>query len=137
MKKIILSCSLILVIFNLVYGQWSTNPAANSAMAITSGEEAIPKVSTSVNGITYISWFSNESGNYNVRLQKLDLFGNKMWDEAGILISDNSAMTWLTDWDMTVDQEDCAILCYLSLAACRSLPHKYHIYHYLREFSLL
>lgn len=93
-----------------IFAQWSTDPMENNAIALTSGEEAIPKVATSENGTTYIAWFSNESGNYNVRLQQLDLFGNPIWEEGGLLISDHPAMTWLTDWDMTIDQDDHAIL---------------------------
>ncbi|MCB2221122.1 MAG: T9SS type A sorting domain-containing protein [Bacteroidetes bacterium] len=93
-----------------IFAQWSNDPSVNNAMSSTPGEQAIPKVATSINGITYLAWFSNESGNYNVRLQKLDVFGEIQWEEGGILISDHQAMTWLTDWDMTVDQEDCAIL---------------------------
>jgi len=92
--------------------QWSSDPAENSPISTAGGEQAIPKIATSDNGTTYISWFSNESGNYNVRLQKLDVFGNIQWDSAGLLVSDNPAMTWLTDWDMAIDQEEYAIICF-------------------------
>jgi hypothetical protein len=90
--------------------QWSTDPMVNNAIALAPGEEAIPKVATSISGLTYIAWFSNENGNYNVRLQKMDVFGNKQWADEGLLVSDNPSMTWLTDWDMTVDQQEHAIL---------------------------
>ncbi len=110
MRTINLFLSMWLFLGYSVLAQWSSDPAVNNGIAITAGEQAIPKVATSPNGITYIAWFSNESGNYNVRLQKLDVFGEIQWEEGGILISDNPAMTWLTDWDMTVDQVDCAIL---------------------------
>ncbi len=79
-------------------------------ISLASGEQAIPLVATSENGTSYIAWFSNETGNYNVMLQKLDVFGNIQWDSAGLLVSDHEAMTWLTDWDMAIDQEDFAIL---------------------------
>ncbi|MEZ5199518.1 MAG: hypothetical protein R2764_24980 [Bacteroidales bacterium] len=71
------------------FAQWSSDPNENTALSLESGEQAIPKVATSENGTTYVSWFSNESGNYNVRLQKLDVYGNKLWEEEGLLISDN------------------------------------------------
>ena len=32
------------------------------------------------------------------------------WDSTGLLVSAHPAMTWLTEWDMTIDQEDHAIL---------------------------
>ncbi|MDO8899491.1 MAG: hypothetical protein Q7V19_17695, partial [Bacteroidales bacterium] len=50
------------------------------------------------------------NGNYNVRLQKLDSQGNMLWPVNGILISSHPSMTWLTDWDMTCDNENHAIL---------------------------
>jgi hypothetical protein len=109
MKTYILVC----IFFSssiLLFGQWSSDPAQNTPIAVSGGEEVIPKIATSENGNTYISWFSNESGNYNVRLQKLDVFGNIQWDSAGLLVSDHEAMSWLTDWDMTIDHEECAIL---------------------------
>ncbi|MCF8368286.1 MAG: T9SS type A sorting domain-containing protein [Bacteroidales bacterium] len=110
MKTLLSILSLLFFLISSVNAQWPTDPGENLALSTNPGEQAIPKVATSENGVTYVSWFSNESGNYNVRLQKLDVFGNIQWDEGGILISDHPAMTWLTDWDMTVDQEDCAIL---------------------------
>ncbi len=92
------------------FSQWSTDPSVNNAIGTVPGEEAIPKVATSITGTTYVAWFSVESGNYNVRLQKFDVYGAIQWAEGGILISDNQQNTWLTDWDMTVDQVDHAIL---------------------------
>lgn len=110
MKKFTISLFVLMIIVQLSHAQWSNDPNENNALSVISGEQAIPKVATSSNGITFIAWFSNESGNYNVRLQKLDVFGEIQWEEGGILVSDHPAMTWLTDWDMTVDQEDCVIL---------------------------
>jgi hypothetical protein len=111
MKKLTSLFSLFFILTCFVSpAQWSSDPMENTAIAEVAGDQAIPKVATSMNGITYISWFSNEGGNYNVRLQKLDVFGNKMWAEEGLLVSDNTSDSWLTEWDMTVDQEDFALL---------------------------
>lgn len=107
--KIFLSAFLTILSVSL-FSQWSTDPSINNAIGSVPGEEAIPKVATSINGTTYVAWFSVESGNYNVRLQKFDVYGAIQWPEGGILISDNQQDTWLTDWDMTVDQADHAIL---------------------------
>ena len=94
------------------FAQWSTNPAVNNAICTLSGEQAIPKVATCPNGDTYIGFFSNEAGNYNVRLQRLDALGNILWAPNGILISANPQETWLTDWDMTCDAANHAILAF-------------------------
>jgi hypothetical protein len=93
-----------------VQSQWSANPAVNNAICSLPGEQAIPKIATCPNGDTYIGYFSNESGNYNVRLQRLDASGNILWAPNGILISGHPQETWLTDWDMTCDAANCAIL---------------------------
>ncbi len=90
--------------------QWSTSAAVNNAICTLSGEQAIPKVAVCPNGDTYIGYFSNESGNYNVRLQRLDMAGNTMWAADGILVSGHPQETWLTDWDMCADPANHAIL---------------------------
>ncbi len=110
MKKTIVFSLCIMLIAGSLMAQWSDDPSINNAICDLSGEQAIPKVATSSIGDTYIGWFSNDSGNYDVRLQRLDSQGNEMWEHNGILISDNLAMTWLTDWDMTVDADNNAIL---------------------------
>jgi len=89
----------------LAFAQWSSDPSQNSPIGVALGEQSIPKVAMHPSGVTYISWFSQEAGNYNVRLQKLDVYGNKMWAEEGLLVSNNPAMTWLTDWDLAVDHD--------------------------------
>jgi hypothetical protein len=94
----------------LSIAQWSDNPLENTPIAVMAGEEAIPKIATSASGTSYVAWFSNEAGNYNVRLQKLDVNGVKMWSDDGLIVSNHQAMTWLTDWDMAVDHEEHAIL---------------------------
>jgi len=110
MQKIRLLLPLFIIFSLSGNAQWSSDPMANTAISDAAGEQAIPKVATSESGITYVSWFSNETGNYNVLLQKFDVFGNKLWAEEGLVVSDHEAMSYLTEWDMTVDQEDCAIL---------------------------
>ena len=110
MKKQLFLLFFILCFSTLIYAQWSDDPSINNAICDLSGEQAIPKVVSSSTGDTYIGWFSNDSGNYDVRLQRLDSQGNELWEHNGILISDNTAMSWLTDWDMTVDDDNYAIL---------------------------
>ncbi|MCB0807192.1 MAG: hypothetical protein KDC05_15450, partial [Bacteroidales bacterium] len=110
MKKPILLSAFLWLMVNFVIAQWINDPMENTAISDLSAEQAIPKIATTGDGITYIAWFSNTSGNYNVMLQRLNVFGNKLWPPSGLTVSDHPAMTWLTDWDMTVDQEGCAIL---------------------------
>lgn len=110
MKKLIFFVLIMTIAFSAIFAQWSNDPAQNNAICDLGGEQAIAKVVTGPIGDTYIGWFSNDSGNYDVRLQRLDSSGSELWDHNGILISDNPAMSWLTDWDMTVDTDNYAIL---------------------------
>ena len=80
----------------IALSQWSTDPAVNNPINTMSGEQAIPKIATCPNGDTYIASFSNETGNYNVRMQRLNSLGVTQWATDGILISDHTQMTWLT-----------------------------------------
>lgn len=110
MKKFTLLFLIIIIAgFNLK-AQWPSNPNENLAISNAEGEQTISKVATAVDGTTYVSWFSNQGGNYNVFLQCLDVEGNKQWDGEGLLVSDHPSMSWLTDYDMTVDHTGCAII---------------------------
>jgi hypothetical protein len=62
----------------LLWSQWSNDPAVNTAICTLGGEQAIPKIVVGPSGDYYISWFSNDSGNYDVRLQRLDAEGNAL-----------------------------------------------------------
>ncbi len=112
MKTRMLALTLALLLPALLLGQWSSNPAVNNGINTAAGEQAIPKVVTGPDSYTYIGFFSNEGGNYNVRLQRLDPQGNPQWASGGILVSSHPQMTWLTDWDMTVDNANHAILAF-------------------------
>lgn len=107
--------------------QWSTNPAVNNVICNLTGEQAIPKVAVCPNGDIYIGYFSNESGNYNVRLQRLNAQGNIQWAANGILISNNVQNTWLTDWDMTVDPSNYAILTFNDIRDGNTNVYAYRI----------
>jgi len=90
--------------------QWPDDPLANMPICDTSGAQTIPKIAATSDGGCYVCWYDNTSGNYDLYLQRLDGSGQIMWAENGLLISDNPQDTWLTDYDMTVDQEDNALV---------------------------
>lgn len=100
----------LLVIPYALFCQWSNNPVVNNNINNLPGEQAIPKIATCSNGDSYIAFFSNEGGNYNVRLQRLNALGYELWETGGILISNHTQMSWLTDWDMCIDNENGVIL---------------------------
>ena len=105
---------ILLVIFVFLssgaYAQWSSNPAINLAVCDTTGEQALAKIESTSDGGCYVSWFDTRSGGYNVYLLRLDPAGNKLWAPNGLLISSNPQDTWITDYDLLVDDNDNAII---------------------------
>jgi len=117
----IMSCAPILM------AQWSSDPSENTPIALTSGEQVLPKIAVDTNGFSYISWFSTETGNYNVRLQRLDRDGNTMWPQNGILVSNKPQDTWITDYDLTVDPSGYAVITFADIRTGQSNPVGYRV----------
>lgn len=101
---------LLILLWGFTIAQWSSDPMVNTMVTDTDTEQTIPKVALAPNGDYYIGYFSKEQGNYNVRLQRYTNDGFAKWVDNGILISDHPSMSWLTDWNMTVDKDNHAIL---------------------------
>lgn len=127
MKKSIFT--LIVVFFFATCGnaQFTSNPDENTQLSDLAGEQAIPKIAVCTDGSMYVSWFSNESGNYNVRLQYLDANGNPQWENNGLLVSDEPQMTWLTDYDLTTDPANYAIVTFQDIRETDNNPVGYRV----------
>jgi len=107
-----LKAAIFVVLPALLLAAWNTDPLENTCFSDLSGDQVIPKIAVSPSGEAYISWFSSESGNYNVRLQRIDVFGNELWEHNGLLVSDHPSMSWLTDYDLKADPEECAVVAF-------------------------
>ena len=105
-----LAAALLIGGFSPVFGQWPVDPDSNMVICNHSGEQAIPLVRATSDGGCYICWYDNSTGNYDMYLQRLNADGEIQWQENGLLISDNPQDSWLTDYDMAVDQQDNAII---------------------------
>ncbi len=125
--KPIVLLSILVMGWQLLYAQWSADPLSNTQISNSAGEQVLPKAAVCSNGDLYVAWFSNESGNYNVRLQLLDKVGNELWAPNGILISNHEQMTWLTDWDMVVDTANFAVLTFQDIRTGNNNPVAYRI----------
>lgn len=127
MRKSLLTFFALFLFTQIALAQWSNNAAVNNVICGLAGEQAIPKIATCPNGDTYIGYFSNESGNYDVRLQRLDSQGNELWASGGILISSNASMTWLTDWDMTADVNNHCVMTWQDIRNGNNNAYAYRI----------
>ncbi len=107
---LVASSLLIGLSFSNSIAQWSSDPLQNLAIADTTNEQVTPKMAPTSDGGCYISWFDNRNGNYSVYLQRLNSLGEFQFPRNGLLISDHPQDTWITDYDLTVDPADNAIL---------------------------
>jgi hypothetical protein len=131
MKKIyvisIISLLLLISWAPILLAQWTSNPLENTAISVMTGEQALPKIAIDSNGYAYISWFSTDTGNYNVRLQRLDHDGNAMWAQNGIIVSNQPQDTWITDYDLTVDPSGYAVVTFSDIRTGESNPVGYRV----------
>ncbi len=114
MKKRIFTYLMLTCFPFLLLAQWTDNPMLNTEILDSTGQQVQPKIAVDPeNGESYISWFSNfASGEpqWDVYMQRLDVSGNKMWSEDGLLISNHPTISWTTDYGLVIDNEGCAIL---------------------------
>lgn len=108
MKRLLFITLFLLSLLSLS-AQWSDSPAAPTAIATGAGEQSLPKVAVASNGNTYISYFDNASGAYQLYLRLYDDAGNALWQEP-LAIPGNVNDTWLTDYDLITDNDGNAIL---------------------------
>jgi hypothetical protein len=111
--KAIGAVSLFLVIPMLtlnVSAQWPGYPDSNLVITDQSGKQSVPIVAATSNGGCYISWYNTASGNYDMYLQYLNPSGTAQWDSNGICVSNHAQESWVTDYDLTVDHQNNAIL---------------------------
>ena len=99
----------------LVQAQWSSDPMQNLAVSAIGGEQVTPKMKATSDGGCFICWFDNRNGSYAMYVQRLDADGNSLFAQDGLLVSDHPQMTWLVDYDMTVDLDDNAVIVFADM----------------------
>jgi len=110
MKKLNLFITMLVMIPVIVSAQWSNDPMKNLRISDTVNYNILPKIVIDVDANSYISWFSAAVLNFDVRMQHLDTDGMRLWADNGILISDKTTATWVTDYSMILDHQGNAIV---------------------------
>ena len=92
--------------------QWSSNSQVNTVVQDAAGNgEITPLTATLSDGSTYVAWFeAAPTIRYQMRLQRLDVNGNKLWGNDGMVVSANQNGTAVYRYDLKVDQQNNAIL---------------------------
>jgi len=101
----------ILPLASIAAAQWSTDPAANLGIAVRPGDQVQPKIVATPDGGAFVSWFDNELGGYDVRLQRLDAAGAPEWGGNGVLLADLSFSS-TQDYGLGLDTQGFALVTY-------------------------
>ena len=78
----------------------------------TGSEQVTPLSERTIDGYTYISWFDNSSGQYNLRMQRLNIDGVPQWAQGGIIVSSLPQNSALFRYDLDVDYDGNAIVAF-------------------------
>lgn len=91
-------------------GQWSSDSAVNTLIASANSEQVQPKIRSTSDGGCFVSYFDNQSGGYDVRLQRLNAAGEVQWP-GGLLVADRSFSS-TQDYGASVDTEGYSLLAF-------------------------
>jgi hypothetical protein len=131
MKSIIRIIAVFFIAFYapiITSGQWVSDPESNTLIKDSDGMLTVPHVASTPSGNSYLSWYSASDGlQFDMYLQYLDMSGNLMWGENGLLVGANETFTWVSDYGLAVDQEGYAILTYMDLRNGFSDAYAYRI----------
>lgn len=115
MKKLFLIALVIISTSLNSFSQWTANTTANSTISGATGDQATPKIATTSDGGSYITWFDNRGGSYAVYLQKLNKYGIALFPANGLLISSNPQNSSLQDFNIDVDASDNAVIVFTDI----------------------
>ncbi|MEO7080288.1 MAG: T9SS type A sorting domain-containing protein [Flavobacteriales bacterium] len=94
-------------------GQWTTDISMNTPVrTLTSGEASAHLVADGPEGSTYTCWFENGSGSYQLRMQRIDMHGNNMWPDTGLVVSAQPQNSAIFRYDLQSDRDGNAIVAF-------------------------
>ncbi|MCB9682549.1 MAG: hypothetical protein H6733_13875 [Alphaproteobacteria bacterium] len=85
---------------------WSPDPAANTAVAVAAGDQALPKSAVTSDGGRWVTWFDNRGGSYAVYAQRYDSKGHPRFPAGGMAVSTHPQSTSLVNWSAIADADD-------------------------------
>ncbi len=111
MKQLLLLC--LLISFSNLKAQFTSDSTLNLTIQDQSGsEQATPLIASRADGGAYISWFDQSTGNYVLRMQRLDALGNKLWGPNGLVVSNATQSTALFRYDLKTDNDGNAVVAF-------------------------
>ena len=102
----------IILTSSLTFAQWTNDPLVNTVVNDLSGDQAVPHIAYDAVGNFYVGFYSNDAGNYDIRLQYYNFDGVEQWATNGIVVSNNTQNSWVTDWDLKVDNSGNCVMAF-------------------------
>jgi hypothetical protein len=94
--------------FAIARAQWSANTTLNTEAAALKSAD-IQTIGTS-NGGTWIAWFHENAGNYDMRAQLIDAQGNKLLGSNGVLVSNQTSGSAIFVFNVAIDNANNLII---------------------------
>jgi len=91
--------------------QWSGDAATNLAVADGGSDQGQPKVASTADGGSWISWFDGIGTGWDVRVSRLDVGGVETLGHGGVLVADRGFSS-TQDYGLDVDGDGNALLAY-------------------------
>lgn len=131
MRVFTIACLLLTIVSALCAQGWSTDPSSPTAILSGPGEQVLPKVVITNAHYSFFTLFNNASGGYFPQILAFNPAGNHLLDPpTGYMLSDNPSDTWLTDYDLTHDQSDNALITWQDI---RSGTNNVYVYKFARS----
>lgn len=94
-----------------VQAQWTTDLSMNTAVRAASGNDAGSMlIADGPEGSTYSCWFEHDGGGYELRMQRLDAAGNRLWPDDGLVVSDHPQNSAIFRYGLTSDADGNALV---------------------------
>jgi hypothetical protein len=102
--------SLFFLLTSCAYSQWNPNTFLNLAVSSLNGDDL--QTATTSDGKTWIAFYSNNGGNYDMRAQLLDVNGNKLLGPDGMLVSNQTSGSATFVFNVCIDGNNSLIIGY-------------------------
>jgi len=88
------------VIVSSSFSQWSSDPGTNLMVSSGTDEVLTPRIALGASGDSYVSWAVESTEGLDMRLQRLDLLGNAMWGQNGVLVREGFSSGMVLQYDL-------------------------------------
>lgn len=109
MKNYILA-ALFFLLTSTSFSQWNPNTFVNLAVSDLNGDDL--QTATTTDGKTWVAFYSNNGGNYDMRAQLLDVNGNKLLGPNGLLVSNQTSGSATFVFNVCIDGNNSLIIGY-------------------------